>query len=825
MSERQVIRGRFEIADPERDLLGRGGMGDVYRGRDLHTGDRVAIKVLRPEVVAGVPDAIARFIREGEALRELDHHNIVKMVDAVKEKDRHYLVMEYVTGGSLRDVLEEQGRLPIERTVEIALDIADALTRAHRLGIIHRDLKPSNVLLAEDGTPRLTDFGHAHLSARPRLTQAGTVVGTVFYLSPEACQGETLDARADIWAFGVMLYEMLTGDPPFDGETFPTVLTALLTQQVPDLSQVCPGAPDALVDLVYRMLEKDRSARVPSVRLVGAELEAIAEGSRLNVEGWQTRSQQRPSTTTSRFAIPTSAAWGPKHNLPIQPTPFVGREAELVELDGLLSDPEVRLVTVLGAGGMGKTRLALQATEAQLNRFIDGAYFVSLAPLQSADAIVPTIAEALGFAFYEGGAPRQQLLNYLREKRMLLLLDNCEHLLVGVDIVADVLGTTANVKVLSTSRARLNVQGEHLFRLSGMEFPDWETPEDAAQYNAVKLFLQSARRVRPGFELQMDDLKYISRICRLVGGMPLGILLAAGWVEMLTPEEIAAEIERSLDLLRTGLRDLPERQRSMRAVYNHSWNLLTERDQKVFAGLSVFRGGFDRQAAQQVTGASLWELRSFVDRSLLHRTPVGRYEMHELLRQYAADRLAQQADRGETTRDRHSAYYMAALERWDADLKGPRQRTALAETNLEIQNARTAWDWAAERGRVERLTRALDGLCWFYYQGRCQEGKAVCCALVTSLAAADRPGLAATPGRLRLWVSALGWQSAFARRLGHIKLAGQLLRQGQALLDRPELADQDTRAERARVLYEMGRHKHDVDSYEEARQLLKQSLA
>lgn len=274
MSGRQIVGGRFEIADPERDLLGRGGMGDVYRGTDLRTGQLVAVKVLRQEVVSGTPDAIARFIREGEALRELDHHNIVKMVDAVEEGGRHYLVMEYVLGGSLRDLLEEHGRLPIERAIEIALDVADALTRAHRIGIIHRDLKPANVLLAEDGTPRLTDFGIAQLASGPRLTGADRGVGTVDYMSPEACNLEPLDRRTDVWSFGVMLYEMLTGERPFAGDSPLVTLTAILTQPLPDLQRLCPDASDALIDLVYRMLEKDRSARIPSVRMVGAELEA-----------------------------------------------------------------------------------------------------------------------------------------------------------------------------------------------------------------------------------------------------------------------------------------------------------------------------------------------------------------------------------------------------------------------------------------------------------------------------------------------------------------------------------------------------------------------
>ena len=364
---RTLIGAHFQIDDPERDLIGRGGMGDVYRGRDLQTGQAVAIKALRPEVVSSDPNALARFLREREALRLLNHPNIVQIVDGLEADGRHYLVMEHVPGGSLRDLLDQRqarpGRskpdlpgLSVQRTVEIALDVADALTRAHRLDILHRDLKPANVLLAEDGTPRLTDFGCAHLAASSRLTQTGTVLGTVLYLSPEACRGETLDARADIWAFGVMLYEMLTGQVPFSGESLPAVFSAILNQPVPDLAQDCPNVPDALADLVYRMLEKDRGQRIPSVRLVGAELEAVLAA----VGGQPLAASNRVLPGTSRFATPTSPAEAPshggraQHNLPVQATPFVGREAELAELDRLLSDPGVRLLTVLGGGGWAR---------------------------------------------------------------------------------------------------------------------------------------------------------------------------------------------------------------------------------------------------------------------------------------------------------------------------------------------------------------------------------------------------------------------------------------------------------------------------------------
>jgi len=777
MSASPFIANRFEISDPEKDLLGRGGMSDVYRATDTQTGEAVAVKALNPDVVARHPEAIERFVREGEALRQLNHPNIVSMVAAVEEEGRYYLIMEYVEGGSLEDWLEAQRGLPCLRAVEIGLDLADALARAHRLGILHRDLKPGNVLLAEDGTPRLTDFGLAHLVDSPRLTQAGVLMGTVDYLSPEVCQGQALDERTDIWAFGVLLYEMLSGELPFGGSTLTAKLTAILTQPIPDLASLRPDAPDALIDLVYRMLEKDRGQRIPSVRLVGAELEAI-------LKGREVVTPVRVAPAESRFATPIPDAARRRHNLPDQPTPFVGREAELTELARLLASPDVRLLTILGAGGVGKTRVALEAGAAQLGNFQHGVYFISLAPLQSVEDIVPTTAEALGFSFYEGGQPRQQLLDYLRQKAMLIIMDNFEHLLVcpepgrrdGVGLVSDVLQIAPEVKVLCTSRARLNVQGECLFHLAGMDFPDWETPEDAADpagradYSAVKLFLQSARRVKPGFELTAAELKYVARICRLVQGMPLGILLAAAWLTILTPAEIAAEIEASLDFLEADLRDVPDRQRSMRAVFDHSWNLLSTQEQAVMQALSVFRGGFDREAAQQVTGAALRELRALVDKSLLQRDPAGRYGIHELLRQYAAEKLGQVPAEEYAIRDAHAIYYTVFLASRGAPLRGIDQKQVLAEIRAEVDNIRTGWDWAVTQGKLDEIEQSLAPLARFCrIRGWYREGEALFSRAAQRLSETHEDRARLLRGKLLLQ------QGRFANLLGKETEADRLL--------------------------------------------------
>lgn len=273
MEEQRVINGRYQV---ER-LIGQGGIGQVFYGHDLQTNEPVAIKALKPFVVEQDPKLLERFRREGNALKELNHPNIVKMLDAIEEDDRHYIVMEYVSGGSLYEVLKQDGRLPIERVLYIALDLCDALTRAHRLKIIHRDIKPANILLAPDGTPRLTDFGAARIEKLNNLTKEGSVIGTVSYLSPEACQGESVDGRTDIWSFGILLYELMTGARPFDRPEILATVLAIVKEPLPDLVEMWPNAPTKFVDLIYRMLEKDPEQRIGSMRQVGVELESIIE--------------------------------------------------------------------------------------------------------------------------------------------------------------------------------------------------------------------------------------------------------------------------------------------------------------------------------------------------------------------------------------------------------------------------------------------------------------------------------------------------------------------------------------------------------------------
>src|SRR5262245_28954265 len=269
----QVIAGRYKMLE----RIGAGGMGTVYRGLDTETHMTIAIKILNPETVLTRPDSIERFRREGKVLRDLNHPNIVKILDTIDVDGNQYLVQEYLSGGDLKNRILE-GQLSIKEVLNIALDLADALTRAHRMNIIHRDLKPANVLLDESGKPHLSDFGIALIGDMERVTEKGSAIGTADYMSPEMLRAEEVDARTDVWSFGVMLFEMLTGQRPFKGKSLGQIIAQVMHTPAPDLEKIRPEIPIDLIDLVYRMLEKDRNMRLASVRIVGAELETILRG-------------------------------------------------------------------------------------------------------------------------------------------------------------------------------------------------------------------------------------------------------------------------------------------------------------------------------------------------------------------------------------------------------------------------------------------------------------------------------------------------------------------------------------------------------------------
>ncbi len=415
--------------------------------------------------------------------------------------------------------------------------------------------------------------------------------------------------------------------------------------------------------------------------------------------------------------IPEHERSAPPLNLPQPVAPLIGRESELAALGQLLRDPRCRLLTVVGPGGVGKTRLAIETASLSGTCFADGVFFIALAPLSGPQFIVTAIADGLGLMVLSSADPVAQLLSYLRDRSLLLLLDSAEHLSTGLDFISELLQSAPGVKLLVTSRQRLGLRGEWTFELQGLPAPPADQDVALEDYSAVTLFLHAARRMQAGIRLCPEDRPAIGQICRMLEGLPLGIELAAAWVPVLSCEEIAGEIERSLDFLTTTMRDVPERHRSLRAVFDHSWALLAEEERGVLRRFSVFRGGFDRRAAGEVAGANLSILLALVGKSLLYRSETGRYDLHELVRQYARAKLDEAPEEAEATGNQHSAYYLSLVQRLEQDLKGERQLEALAEISVEVDNVRAAWRWAVGRGQVALVAKPIKGL-WLFYEIR-----------------------------------------------------------------------------------------------------------
>jgi predicted ATPase/DNA-binding SARP family transcriptional activator/uncharacterized protein HemY len=516
-----------------------------------------------------------------------------------------------------------------------------------------------------------------------------------------------------------------------------------------------------------------------------------------------------PMAETTALYERIRAASARRLHLPAQPTPFVGREDELARLTRCFDRPDCRLLTLVGPGGIGKTRLALQMAEARQEAFLDGVYLVPLAGVDSAELLVPAIAEALHFAFYGRQDSKAQLLAYLHEKELLLLLDNFEHLVTGAGLLAEILEQAPQVKLLVTSRQRLDLRWEWLFDVGGLPYPAADEAGRLAEFSAVQLFAQTASRVRPDFSLA-DQGPSVARICRLVEGLPLALELAAAGLRARPCAEIAAELAHNLDLLATTQRDVPERHRSVRAAFEGSWQRLSGEEQRALRQLSVFRGGFEREVARQVAGATRSTLEALAIQSLLQDGGGARYQMHELLRQFAAEKLAEWPQEQAEAHARHGDYYTTFVQRRQEALRGAEQPRALAELGSEIENVRAAWSWAGTGRQAGTLDRALEGVYRFFnLRGRLAEGHELLARAAAALAGNE--GLL---GRL------LARQAWFTFRLGQYQEARAQAEQSLVLLrplGKPE--------EEALAHLTLGVVTDEMGEYDPARAHLEASLA
>jgi len=432
------------------------------------------------------------------------------------------------------------------------------------------------------------------------------------------------------------------------------------------------------------------------------------------------RVSEKPKSEAPSQTLPEETQ-SPKenHNIPITSTAFIGRARELGEIKKLFDEKACRVVTLLGPGGSGKTRLAIQTGTNFHNAgaFKDGVWFIQLAPLTDNNSIIPTIQKALNILPHlEQDNPRLQLINYLRTRQTLLILDNLEHLLSieSVSLISDLAHNAAHTKILITSRERLNIQGEYLFPVEGLESPTDETlrstlETDSKQmvFGAIHLFEQSAQRVQPAFKVTRDNIKMVAQICQFVQGMPLAIELAAAWIEALPLEEIHKEVKQDLDFLRSELHDVPDRQRSLRAVFDSSWSKLSKSTRSTIKALSIFRSSFSREAAQSITGLSAKTLLELTNKSWIQPQKNGRYQIHELLRQFVFEMLENEPVTFEQIKDRYCTYYSYLLSTLWESVKGPGYAKFFTALEFEYENVRTAWVWLINKGEVESVVNHL----------------------------------------------------------------------------------------------------------------------
>ena len=690
-------------------LLGRGGMGFVYEAEHAILGRKAAIKTLSNDLGSD-GDFRERFIQESQMVAALDHPSIIPIYDAGEENGIVYIAMRHVDGGDLQGLIG-QGLLELDRAVSILEQVAGALDAAHARELVHRDVKPANVLIdSSSDRVYLTDFGIAKRARTRGLTRTGFFVGTLDYAAPEQIQGKQVGPQADVYAFGCLLFECLTGQKPFDRETDVAVMHAHLLDPVPSATELRPELPAALDDVLARALAKNEEERTASCREV---IEAV----RASLGGQAVAPAARASTIAARAVVVFV-------NFPAEPSPLIGRDEELAAVAELARAPAVRLVTLTGPGGTGKTRLAL-AVATELAAGIGRAFFVDLAPVRDSDIVGSAIATVLGVEETADLPLVETLARKLGDDPALLVLDNFEQVLPAAALVHELLGAAPALTVLVTSQASLRLREEREFPVPPLALPDVD-PEAGgtpAHSPAVEFFLDRARAVKPGFELTDDNAAAVARICRRLDGLPLAIELAAARVKLLSPQAILGRLDQRLELLTGGAQDLPTRQRTLRDAIDWSYNLLEPSEQALLARLGVFAGGCSLEVADAVCGHELklgevFEgLASLVDKSLVRQSDGAdgepRFGLLETIREYALERLQEQAEL-EALRQRHAERYLDLVLAAEPELTRANQALWLARLDEENDNIRAALSWTISSGEVELGLQLAGALVRFW---------------------------------------------------------------------------------------------------------------
>ena len=683
--------------------LGEGGMGIVYLAEDTKLERKVAIKFL-PHTISTNSEDKERFKIEAKAAAALNHPSIATIYAFEEEDDDLFISMEYIEGIELKDKIKA-GQIEIDEIIGISIQIVKGLQAAHEKGIVHRDIKPSNIMVNNKNQIKIMDFGLAKMSGSINLTRTDTTIGTVAYMSPEQISGEKVDYRTDIWSFGVVLFEMLTGKLPFRGEYEPSILYSIVNEEPLIVTQFRSDIPEELQTIVDKALQKNTNARYQSVTEILNDLQSC-----LAEKEYEFKILSSHRSQNIRL-----------NNLPVQLTSFVGRNTEIIEIKNLLS--KVRLLTLIGPGGTGKTRLAIQAASDIVNEFENGIFFIPLASVNDPKVVAQTIAQSLEVKVPGEQSAIESLKLYLKGKQMLLILDNYEQILSSAVLISELLASCSKLKVLVTSRAPLHISGEQEFPVPPLSLPDLkEGPslDILSQIEAIKLFVQRAQAVKHDFKLDFNNASTVADICIRLDGLPLAIELAAARIKLLSPEDMLPRLENSLKLLVGGPQDLPNRQQTLKGAIEWSYDLLNEDEKKLFRRLAVFTGGFNLKAAEDVCNAPndmgidiLEGIASLVNKSLVKQSDQSRFLMLETIREFALENLNKCGEL-ENCKNVHRDLFLKFSEEAETQLKGSHQKDWLEKLDKEHDNLRIAFDWTLNKDDINTGMRFGASL-WRYW--------------------------------------------------------------------------------------------------------------
>lgn len=695
-----IIGDRYRLVE----LLGRGGMATVYKAFQETLNRFVAIKFLHPSL-ADDPLSQQRFRQEAQSVASLKHPNIVQIYDFAYEDDVYYIIMELVEGTTLETQLNQLGRsqqlLSLDVAIRTIRELGHALAYAHAQGIIHRDIKPGNVMVEDSGRVVLMDFGLARLLDAPHLTATGLAIGTPSYMAPEQIRGQTIDRRIDIYALGVLFYQMVAGRLPFTGDSTYGMIYQHLNETPLSPQQIVPDVPHSVSQIILKTLAKDPNKRYPTVEAFLADLAAP---------------EQAVVILESNEKVPAAPTAPPPPNyLPAIPSSFIGREQDVVTIQQRLHQPDTRLFTLVGPGGTGKTRLALQVAQKMLPDLAHGAFFVDLTTLPDAALLPDAIARLVGLTEMGESPLEDQLHQHLQKQELLLVLDNFEHLLEATAFVSELLQHAPQLKILATSREPLRLYGENLYQVAPLALPDIKqlyTPAALSQFPAVRLFTVRAQAVEPDFILTDENARQVAKLCVQLDGLPLAIELAAAQIYSYTPAELVTQLNNRLGLLVDGPRDRSARQRTMRGAIEWSYNLLSSEEQTLFNRLGVLVGKFSLDAAAAIIGST--EIASLVTKNLLQQEnqPDGslRFSMLELLRSYALEQLTHKQELAQW-KEQHASYFLALAEQAEPHLTGPEQAYWFQRLADVHDNFRAVLDWSLNGGRYP-VALTLTGILW-----------------------------------------------------------------------------------------------------------------